>query len=70
MTTTNYISPDEIEFYADHSDETLREIVARKTAESFQSEAMFPGNAMAPEMLAIANAARWQLALRQMKAAN
>lgn len=68
MTTTKYISTNEIEFYADHSDEVLREIVERKTAEAVQSEAMFPGNAMSLAMLEIANAAWGQLALRKLKA--
>lgn len=67
MTTNRTISPTEIDFFANHSDETLRKIVADKTADSayvaMNSGADHP---IAIEMMSIANAAWGQLALRSI----
>ena len=69
MTNTATISPTEVEFYANHTDESLRTIKAKYTADSAYI-AQFSGadHPLSVEAMRIANAAWAALTIRNNQA--
>jgi len=65
VTTPALISPTDVEFYADHTDEALTSIVAKYTADSaYIAQFSGVGHPLSIEALAIANAAWGALVTR------